>query len=621
MSSEEIWLKYTKEKIISIGKFSLIYKAKDIKGNNIVVKEINKEKFKEITNLNFNDEEILNKLKLENDDSLIEIINTENYFYIISYFYLCNLEKYLKVRKDNLSIEEIRKILIELNKDLKRISEKNIIFTDLKPENILINLEKINKITIKLSNYDSSKFINNNQISKLNVDLNTLTVAPEIINSNKSYSKSDIWSLGIIIYYMLFKEYPFNINEIKKGDFDKKNLKLIEDNILNDLIEKMLKINLNERLDWNGYFNHSFFNENNNNENETFNFPYFNFECFLHKERFEYYCYNCKNNICEICLNKHENHNIIPFYQIGLSEEEKNQFDNLVIELENNLLKFNKMNNSIISIINQMKLIKENTLIYENDNINNYKKYYLNYLKRNKIKLESEEKINLIDLSVKLQNNYISGIYEIKKEDVNIPLKILNSFDEVQKEIPEFEGIKNEKELKESLELYINEKKIKFTYVYSFEKEGENYIKIKSKKHLTNICSLFCGSHYIKKIDFSNFNTLYVNNMRALFGGCHILIDLNFTNFNTSNVTNMEAMFMNCLSLKNLDLSNFNTINVTNMYRMFSNCTSLEKLNLSSFNTVNVNNMIEIFFGLNKKCNLITKDKNLLREFYNYMKI
>ncbi len=621
MSSEEIWLKYTKEKIISIGKFSLLYKAKDIKGNNIVIKEINKEKFKEITNLNFNDEEILNKLKLENDDSLIEIINTENYFYIISCFYLCNLEKYLKVRKDNLSIEEIRKILIELNKDLKRISEKNIIFTDLKPENILINLEKINKITIKLSNYDSSKFINNNQISKLNVDLNTLTVAPEIINSNKSYSKSDIWSLGIIIYYMLFKEYPFNINEIKKGDFDKKNLKLIEDNILNDLIEKMLKINLNERLDWNDYFNHSFFNENNNNENETFNFPYFNFECFLHKERFEYYCYNCKNNICEICLNKHENHNIIPFYQIGLSEEEKNQFDNLVIELENNLLKFNKMNNSIISIINQMKLIKENTLIYENDNINNYKKYYLNYLKRNKIKLESEEKINLIDLSVKLQNNYITGIYEIKKEDVNKPLKILNSFDQVQKEIPEFEGIKNEKELKESLELYINEKKIKFTYVYSFEKEGENYIKIKSKKHLNNICSLFCGSHYIKKIDFSNFNTLYVNNMRALFGGCHILIDLNFTNFNTSNVTNMEAMFMNCLSLKNLDLSNFNTINVTNMYRMFSNCTSLEKLNLSSFNTVNVNNMIEIFFGLNKKCNIITKDKNLLREFYNYMKI
>ena len=621
MSSEEIWLKYTKEKIISIGKFSLLYKAKDIKGNNIVIKEINKEKFKEITNLNFNDEEILNKLKLENDDSLIEIINTENYFYIISYFYLCNLEKYLKVRKDNLSIEEIRKILIELNKDLKRISEKNIIFTDLKPENILINLEKINKITIKLSNYDSSKFINNNQISKLNVDLNTLTVAPEIINSNKSYSKSDIWSLGIIIYYMLFKEYPFNINEIKKGDFDKKNLKLIEDNILNDLIEKMLKINLNERLDWNDYFNHSFFNENNNNENETFNFPYFNFECFLHKERFEYYCYNCKNNICEICLNKHENHNIIPFYQIGLSEEEKNQFDNLVIELENNLLKFNKMNNSIISIINQMKLIKENTLIYENDNINNYKKYYLNYLKRNKIKLESEEKINLIDLSVKLQNNYITGIYEIKKEDVNKPLKILNSFDQVQKEIPEFEGIKNEKELKESLELYINEKKIKFTYVYSFEKEGENYIKIKSKKHLNNICSLFCGSHYIKKIDFSNFNTLYVNNMRALFGGCHILIDLNFTNFNTSNVTNMEAMFMNCLSLKNLDLSNFNTINVTNMYRMFSNCTSLEKLNLSSFNTINVNNMIEIFFGLNKKCNLITKDKNLLREFYNYMNI
>ena len=66
-----------------------------------------------------------------------------------------------------------------------------------------------------------------------------------------------------------------------------------------------------------------------------------------------------------------------------------------------------------------------------------------------------EEKINLIDLSVKLQNNYITGIYEIKKEDVNIPLKILNSFDEVQKEIPEFEGIKNEKEMEKEKNIIV----------------------------------------------------------------------------------------------------------------------------------------------------------------------
>ncbi len=50
-------------------------------------------------------------------------------------------------------------------------------------------------------------------------------MAPEIIKG-ESYSEiSDIWSLGIIIYYMLFKEFPYNriieitlFNEINSGN-------------------------------------------------------------------------------------------------------------------------------------------------------------------------------------------------------------------------------------------------------------------------------------------------------------------------------------------------------------------------------------------------------------------
>ena len=40
----------------------------------------------------------------------------------------------------------------------------------------------------------------------------SLTMAPEVLKGeyNLISYKSDIWSLGIIIYYMLFKEYPYN---------------------------------------------------------------------------------------------------------------------------------------------------------------------------------------------------------------------------------------------------------------------------------------------------------------------------------------------------------------------------------------------------------------------------
>ena len=71
-------------------------------------------------------------------------------------------------------------------------------------------------------------------------------------------------------------------------------------------------------------------------------------------------------------------------------------------------------------------------------------------------------------------------------------------------------------------------------------------------------------------------------------------------------------MFYNCSSLTSLNLSNFNTNNVDDMSRMFSNCTSLTSLNLSNVNTNNVIDMIDMFHGLNKKCENITIDNNLL---------
>ena len=37
-----------------------------------------------------------------------------------------------------------------------------------------------------------------------------LTLAPEIIKEEEYLKKSDLWSIGIIIYYMYFKEYIYN---------------------------------------------------------------------------------------------------------------------------------------------------------------------------------------------------------------------------------------------------------------------------------------------------------------------------------------------------------------------------------------------------------------------------
>ncbi len=62
-----------------------------------------------------------------------------------------NLDDYLDMKKYLLSIDKMRKILIQLN-EIFEISEKEIIiFKDLKLSNILITYSKIDEIKIKLN--------------------------------------------------------------------------------------------------------------------------------------------------------------------------------------------------------------------------------------------------------------------------------------------------------------------------------------------------------------------------------------------------------------------------------------------------------------------------------------
>ena len=81
-------------------------------------------------------------------------------------------------------------------------------------------------------------------------------MAPELLKGEFISEKSDIWSLGIIIYYMLFRNYPYNGNtefQIIKNIESKKQIELSSDKDLNDLITKMLTIDINERISWNEY--------------------------------------------------------------------------------------------------------------------------------------------------------------------------------------------------------------------------------------------------------------------------------------------------------------------------------------------------------------------------------
>ena len=235
-----------------------------------------------------------------------------------------------------------------------------------------------------------------------------ITMAPEVLKGQNDLicDKSDIWSLGIIIYYMLFKEYPYNgkteVN-IYNQIISNKQLKEINNKELNDLIKKMLIININERISWEKYFEHPFFKINSNqiqiiNQSNQLNLPIFKLKCEKHSDKdLIGYCPVCKCNICITCYHEHSSkyHKVILFSQIGFTEDELKQINDLTNQIKDNIEKLTKMKDNINTFINNIKLIKENNSIYENDKENNIKLYTIECLKIINDKFKFEENIEL----------------------------------------------------------------------------------------------------------------------------------------------------------------------------------------------------------------------------------
>ena len=117
-----------------------------------------------------------------------------------------------------------------------------------------------------------------------------------------------------------------------------------------------------------------------------------------------------------------------------------------------------------------------------------------------------------------VKDNYILCEYNIKKEDLNKNIQILNYLNEeikekiinVYKRIGKTDYILeiNKDEINSSIcDLYLNNEKINFSYKYKFEKEGKYSLKILFKRSIENISWTFYECSSLTSLNLSNFNT------------------------------------------------------------------------------------------------------------------
>lgn len=151
------------------------------------------------------------------DDFKEIIAGVPSYFLVMEYAEGTNLRKLLthKELTENETITIFSKILdgIEALHSIRGIDDdKGIIHRDLKPENIIIN----NNGDVKILDYGLSKIIDYTSITSTGEVMGSpIYMSPEQVKGSKHIDKrSDLYTLGLILYEMLTQKLPYSATNI-----------------------------------------------------------------------------------------------------------------------------------------------------------------------------------------------------------------------------------------------------------------------------------------------------------------------------------------------------------------------------------------------------------------------
>ena len=236
-------------KKIGSGAFSKVYEAvHKLSGKKYAIKKIDLNLISYVDHKNIEKEiETHKKMNHKHIIKLYDFLMERKIVYLIlEYCKGGNVFKYLN-KHMNLSEIEVKRIFKQTCEGIAYMHSKNYIHRDLKPENLLI--DDINNI--KICDLGWACHLNENHYRKLKAGT-YVYMSPESLSGKLQDEKSDIWSLGILLYELLYNKEPFSgvscSDQLKKITRHKIDF---SDRIINEEVQKLvidiLQINKEKR--------------------------------------------------------------------------------------------------------------------------------------------------------------------------------------------------------------------------------------------------------------------------------------------------------------------------------------------------------------------------------------
>ncbi len=128
-----------------------------------------------------------------------------NYYIVMEYIPGKNLKQLLK-KRGSLTVHEVVDIMLQITSAMSVAHDSMIIHRDLKPQNILIMEDG----GVKITDFGIAMALNATQLTQTNSAMGSVHYfPPEQANGKGATLKSDVYSLGIMMFELLTGELPF----------------------------------------------------------------------------------------------------------------------------------------------------------------------------------------------------------------------------------------------------------------------------------------------------------------------------------------------------------------------------------------------------------------------------